>query len=87
MKKGQFLNLNNITSQGVNNKVLNGIYRFDSFEKLDDNTTCYVTKKIGNGMNYLINVTDAEDSLILYEDLDFYGIKLSSQEKKQYYGR
>ena len=45
----------------VNNKVLNGIFMFDSYDKYDN--TCYVQEK--GGLNYNVLLTD-----ITFEEKD-----------------
>lgn len=58
--KKVWLHLDRVQSLGFNRKMLSGNFQFDSYEKEDDNTTCYVSERFGNGMCYLIHTHVAE---------------------------
>jgi len=60
-----WIRLDNIRSIGINKKVLTGDFQFDSFESEHDNKTCYVTKRFGNGMHYMIPSEMAEKSIMI----------------------
>ena len=86
MKKGIFLNIENVVSI-INKTKISGIYRFDSFEKLDNKETCYVTKKLNSGFNYLVKVEEIKDSIIPKDKLKEFGITLSKREIQELYGK
>lgn len=63
LQKKMWLQLDGVVSS-LNKTELNGIFQFDSLEKLDDNKTCYVSKKVHTGIFYLIPTEVAEKSII-----------------------
>jgi len=62
LQKKMWIKLDNVTSL-LNKTNLTGYFQFDSFEKEDSSTTCYVTRKINNGMHYSIPSEVAEREL------------------------
>ena len=54
INKKSWIRLDNVRSIGFNKALLSGDFQFDSYEREDDDKTCYVSRRFGNGMCYMI---------------------------------